>query len=312
MTTSGSIDFNLSAGEVIDEAFKVIGVKPAETPLEAFQYEDGRRALNMMLKGWQAQGLHLWTKTEGVLFLQQDVSEYSFPTVRATREDDFIGTTLTADILASATTIPIVSTGMAVNDQIGIELDDGTRFWTTIATIPDSSSVTIATGVTSASSSGKSVFTFTNLLERPLRIYDYARRQTFGQNSEIELNKFSRQDYFTQVNKVSSGTLAGFYYSRQRDTGLLYVWQPPSNNTQLLRFTFERNIEDIDQQVNTLDVPTEWMEAIVYNLAARLAISYTVNPNTTQIVEIKAQQYLEEMLGFDEENVDFKMEPWYQ
>lgn len=309
MTTSSSIDFTLSAAEVVKEAFKRLGVQPAEQDLQAFELNDGLTALNLMLKTWQADGLHLWAKEEAVVFLESGKSKYLLGADRATRADDFIGTTLTSAALSGATTLSLNSTGMAVNDQIGVELDDGSRFWTTIATIPDSISITINSGISSAAASGKSVYTYTTILERPLRIKDYIRRQTFGQNNEIEITKFAREDYFSQVDKVSTGTVSGAYYSPQLINGELYIWQPVNTNTELLRFTFERSIEDIDDKLNTLDVPTEWLETVIYNLAARLADSYEAPLARVQTVTNKAVFLLDKMLGWDEEDASLEIYP---
>jgi hypothetical protein len=307
MTTSGSIDFTLTAGDVVEEAFKLLGIKPAEQTLQDFESQDGLRTLNLMLKSWQAQGLHLWAAEEGIVFLESSKSKYLLGSDRATRADDFIGVTLTSAAISTATTLALDSSGMAIGDQIGVELDDGTRHWTTIATVPDSISVTITLGLTAAAASGNSVYTYTTILERPLRIKDYIRRQTFGQNNEIEITKFSRQGYFTQTDKTSAGTVTGVYYSPQLTNGELYVWQPVNTITELLRFTFERSIEDIDDSTNTLDIPVEWLETVIYNLAARLADSYTSPKGQT--ITAKAQFFLDELLGWDEEDNIMKVEP---
>ena len=49
MALSGSIDFTLTAAQVIDEAFKIIQVAIGETPLQAFEQQDGLRALNLLM-----------------------------------------------------------------------------------------------------------------------------------------------------------------------------------------------------------------------------------------------------------------------
>ena len=59
----------MTGRQVINAAFNKIGVKVAEQALQAQEFQDGKDALNLMMKSWQAQGLHLWSKEEGVLFL---------------------------------------------------------------------------------------------------------------------------------------------------------------------------------------------------------------------------------------------------
>ena len=73
MALSGSVNFNMDAQALIDNAFSRIGVKKMEQPLIAAELQDGIDNLNLMMKAWQAQGLHLWSMEEGVLFLDTGV-----------------------------------------------------------------------------------------------------------------------------------------------------------------------------------------------------------------------------------------------
>lgn len=64
MTTSGSTNFNLTANEIVIEARRKAGIHDDEEPLEAQDLVTGMRAMTMMLKTWQAEGVMAWTKTE--------------------------------------------------------------------------------------------------------------------------------------------------------------------------------------------------------------------------------------------------------
>lgn len=78
MTVSGSVDFNLSGNEIIIEARRKIGVHDDEEPLEAQDFLTGQRAMTMMLKTWQAEGVMCWTLTEGTLTLVASTESYLF------------------------------------------------------------------------------------------------------------------------------------------------------------------------------------------------------------------------------------------
>lgn len=77
MATSGSTDFSLTRTDIIAEALELIGaIAAGESP----SAEDGAsvaRSLNMMLKTWQADGLHLWLKAEGSLPLVAGTQSYT-------------------------------------------------------------------------------------------------------------------------------------------------------------------------------------------------------------------------------------------
>ena len=314
MATSGSVTFTMTALQVINKAFGKIGVKVAEQALQAEETQDGLDALNLMIKSWQAQGLHLWAKDEGVLFLDVGKTDFNLGPSgdEATQLDDFIGTTSTVAKVTSDTVFPVVTTtGMVAGDKVGVELDDNTRHWTTIASVDSSVQITITTGIPSASKLGSTVYTFTNLIERPLRILSF-RRKTFADDNEIPVRTWSRQQYFNQVNKVSQGTVVNAYYSPQLTNGRLYVWQTASSVNDLVRFTFERALEVIDSTDDDLDFPAEWLEAVIYNLALRLSDDYSTPPAKAQSVAIKAVQFLDDLLGWDEEMDSLNLQPDFE
>ena len=311
MPTSGNVAFTLNTLQVIEKAFGKIDVKVAEQNLEADEQQDGIDTLNLMLKAWGAQGLHLWTKDEGVLFLDVGKTDYNLgPTGdEACQFDDFISTTSTSAKVSTDVIINVVSsTGMIVGDQIGVELDDKTRHWTTILTVDSSIQVTLSAGLPSAAKSGSSIYTFTNLIQRPQRILS-CRRKTFGQDNEIPVLSWSRDEYFNQVNKLSQGTVVNCYYSPQLNDGRLYVWQTASSVNDLLRFTFERPIQDLDIGDDNLDIPVEWLEAVIYGLAFRLADDYNVPFAKADRIGQKANQFLDDLLGWDEEMGSLNLQP---
>jgi hypothetical protein len=301
----------MTARQVINSAFGKIGVKVAEQALQPEEFQDGIDALNLMLKAWQAQGLHLWSKEEGVLFLDVGKTDYLLGSTgdEATTLDDFISTTTTNAEIALATVIEVPDTaGMIALDNVGIELDSNIRHWTTIVSVDSTTQITITTGLPSGSKAGSTIFTFTDLIQRPLRVLS-TRRQTISQDNEINVNMWSRDQYFSQVNKASQGTVVNAYYSPQLGNGRFYVWQTASSVNDFVRITFERPIQDIDIGDDTLDFPVEWLEAIVYNLAARLADDYDAPAQRVQTVTNKAVAFLDDLLGFDEEMESIFLSP---
>jgi hypothetical protein len=311
MATSGSVDFTMTAEKVIEKAFSKIGVKVAEQNLQSFEIQDGLDELNIMLKAWQGLGLHLWSKQEGVIFLDKGKTDYLLGATgdEATDLDDFISTTTDNAEIALAVVIEVASTtGMTALDTVGIALDSGIRHWTTIVSVDPGVSITITTGIPTVSAAENTVFTFTDLIKRPLRVIG-ARRKTFNVDSEIPVTQMSRFDYFNQPAKESQGTVVNYYYSPQLGNGRFYVWQTASSINDFVRITYERPIEDIDDKKNNLDIPVEWLQAVIYNLAARLADDYDAPVAKVQSVTSKAAVFLENILGWDEEPSSISIQP---
>lgn len=101
------------------------------------------------------------------------------------------------------------------------------------------------------------------------------RRRT--SSIDTPMNELAREEYYDLPTKTQTGMPVSWYFDPQRTTRTLYVWPTASTaiaaNTAL-HYTYLRVIEDIDALENDPDVPQEWLEALIYSLAARLALAY--------------------------------------
>lgn len=429
-----------TARDIVNGALRLIGEVDANQSADASQTQDGLEALNYLVKSWQSQGLHLWTKTEGVLFLDKGRTNYNLgPTGdEAGNDDDFENTELAVagvatdrtltldstagmegadDILSSdpseslqgwtavGGTIAIVATSLVVSnaaavageaertiadltvgrtyrvisgftkglspsvtysikdgattlgtetltatgtskfeftatqtshtlevlngdtaatnettttsivildnttgDLIGIRLDDNTRQWSKIVEVLSATQVFNADGLTGAAAIDNSVFSIPELISRPVRILQL-RRDKIDSTDEIEANQWSREEYFAQPNKTSQGTINNWYYSPQLTDGRLYIWQTANDVDQLARFTFERPIDITDDTTDNPDFPSEWFRTLKYNLAVDIAPEYRIPQDRLDRLTFKAEQLLENSLGFDFEADSMDMQP---
>jgi len=67
MTTSGTRDFNLDVGEIIEEAYERCGLE-VRTGYDA---RTARRSLNLMFADWANRGINMWTVEQGTITLTQ-------------------------------------------------------------------------------------------------------------------------------------------------------------------------------------------------------------------------------------------------
>lgn len=311
VTVPSTINFDETRDELIEDALRLAGVLDiTETP-RAGVSESARRTLDAYLKHMMSRGLHVFRQTEGVLFLNQDQESYELGSDgdEATRVSDLVATTLTSAASAGATTLALTSSGMAVSDRIGIALDGGTRQWTTIATIPDSASVTITTALTGAAASGNTVYTYTSKIERPLRVWNLRLRDSDG--IETPLRQISRQEYMEQSDKNADGKVVMTHYSPQLDDGVLFVWPTADSITDQIRFTFERVIADADSGDGNFDFPVEWLETLKYGLALRLAHKYGKR-DRIEYLKPEAEQKEAELLAFDVEDSSVFVSPEFR
>lgn len=156
---------------------------------------------------------------------------------------------------------------------------------------------------------GQATYTLT---PKPMRVDD-VRRQVTASGIETPLNEWARSTYLEQPNKTVQSIPTSYYYDPQSTTGILYVWPTPSTSTaaaMTLQLTYLRRISDMDSSNNDADLPQEWLEAIVWNLASSLMTEYPVNDNAVaKKIEYKAADLMANLESFDTEPASLYLQP---
>lgn len=196
-------------------------------------------------------------------------------------------------------------------DFIGTRLDDGTRQWEKIIEVQSAVDVLITNGLTGAASTGNSVVTFPELIDRPLRILQL-RRFTIGENDEIETIQWSRQEYFAQPDKKSQGTINNWYYSPQLNNGRLYIWQTAADVDQVALFTYIRPIQVTLSTADKPDFPSEWYLPLSFSLATVIGPEYRIPQDRLDRLKIDAEEMMENALGYDREPDSLNIQPDFQ
>lgn len=310
MSTSGSTNFNLVGSEIVQLAFSLVGVGREGEALPAEEAAEGLRRLNLMVKTWSAEGVRLWKKKNAILFTVASQANYSLGTSGNRSATTWAETTLDADEASGQTVLSVArTTGFSNSDVIGILLDDNTMHWTTISSFVTNDTVTVASALPSAASSGNKVFAYTSLMIRPLRILDAQRRD--DADRDIPIFRLSREEYRELPTKTATGTPTQFYYDPQTSTGVMYLWPAPLDETNTIRFTAALPLEDFDLATNDPDAPSEWTEAIAYNLAVRLIPTYgdTLKGEDKQLLIAQANDLKEMLKGWDQDQASVTFEP---
>ena len=136
---------------------------------------------------------------------------------------------------------------------------------------------------------------------------DLFARLTDNLVNDTPINQISREEYFNLPLKTSSGIPAEAYFDRHLPQGIIYLWPEPQDSKTLIRFIYERKIEDFIDNDDCPDFPKYWIEALVYNLAKRLAIKYRVPQAVKMDVNQMADETLNEALAFDNEVTDLSI-----
>jgi len=311
MTTSNSTDFILTRDQIITQALNLLGVYGQGDTISANDISFSATALNMMIKSWEGQGIHLWTSSEAALFFTLGQQKYSLSNTSSDITGDYpIFNLLTSS--ASGSNLIVNSTvGINVNDNIGIKLDSGIIQWTTVLSIPDATTINLNASLSGTASTGNNVFSFTTRTDRPLEIS--SSRYRYSDGTERPLNKKGRDDFMKVPLKTTTGKANQYYYAPKVSDAWMYLWPTADDVGDCIRFSYSRRIQDFDASSDTPDLPQEWLEAIVYNLAVRLAPGFGIstgklNPDISMI----AQTSLMEIRLWDSEEGSLNIVPNYR
>ena len=309
MALSGSTDFSITRDNLISHAYRILGALRVGGTPSADEITDAATSLNIMVKAWQAYGLQLWVIKEATLIPVNSSQNYSLGS--AAGDDhaslNMFKTEMRIAGIATDTILEVDSTAnMAASDNIGIALDDGTIQWTTIASVTDSDTVVINTGLTSAAAIDNFVYFYTTKIDRPNELLELYRRD-YDTVVDVPLIRLSRNDFFTLSDKDAMGTPVNFYYDPQLTSSVIHVW-PTAGSIFTTNSVFIANIkkpfDDLDSANDDFEFPQEWYEAIVYGLAERIAPMIGYPLPDRQMLKMEAREYLDLALSFDHEQTD--------
>jgi len=306
MAVSGTAAFNYNLDQIVRSALRKIGaIAAGETPSPQM-FQDAKDQLNILIKAWDATGLHIWTEEEAILFTQPSQVSYTLGgnTPDSCAATSFTQTSLTANASAGATTISVLSaTGFAANYYVGIPLSTGYIFWTQESGAPSGTTINLTTPLTSAATAGSYVYVYQSQIIRPLRVLG-GRRYYIPSSIDTPLIALSRIDYRNLPNKTTPGTITQYFYDPRGGAatqGVFYVWPAPTDANSAVKFTYMRPIDDFVTSANTPDLPNEWLDAIVWNLALKLALEYDTPPQRYEMLKEQAVSSLDLVMGWDRE-----------
>ena len=156
MATSGSANFTVNRDTLTKDSLLMIDAISLEEIPSASVMDHANRQLNLIIKSIQTLGLQLWTIKTAYVFLDKLKSVYKLGLSGDHATYSYSTSTLSLGEATASVSIDVVSTtGFANTNNIGIRLDSGNLFWTTISSVNSSTNVTIASGLPSAAAIGR-------------------------------------------------------------------------------------------------------------------------------------------------------------
>jgi hypothetical protein len=143
---------------------------------------------------------------------------------------------------------------------------------------------------------------------KPLRILQAFRILSGTPN--VPLNIYTRYD-FNDLPQSSSitGTPVNLYYQPLSTTGTIHLWPIP-DSVITIAFHCVSPYEDMDASSNDFDFPSEWIQALIYNLAWALAPEYGIPPLDRGILQKEAEYWHQYVLSMGTEEGSIYIQPY--
>lgn len=93
---------------------------------------------------------------------------------------------------------------------------------------------------------------------------------------DTPMQPMSRQDYLEIADKEKNGRPDRYFADRRYNKVTVYLWERGENTTDVMVYDYFRQLSDVGAMSNTLDMPTQMMEAFIAGLAAKLAWKFNV------------------------------------
>ena len=320
MTTSGQSSFNPAITQMITAMYRKIGVIAEDETPTAGQYNDALFAGNALIKEWMALGIHVWTEEEAILFFQAGQNRYLLggTGVGGTGPDNccdansWVPMQVANPVSGGNTTVTVTNTvapnGVAVTsgDNFGIVLDSGVAFWTTVNGAPVGNVVTLATAIPAGQTASpqNNAFDYTTKIVRPLKVP--GARQIYYQGGQsgprlTPMSVLSRKEYMNLPNPLDPGISTQFFYTPQLVSGEFYAWPNPQNANFGARLTWYRPLMDLTTPANTADLPQEWLNGLMWNIAMEMAPEFDCPPPRWAMIKEMAAIKLDLIQSYDRE-----------
>lgn len=128
-------------------------------------------------------------------------------------------------------------------------------------------------------------------------------------NTKVEMDIVPKED-FNILPASSTGTPIKVSYQPNINSGVVYLWPTPgSSNTSTVTLVYLRSIQYVSTSTDTIDMPEEWYNALVWALAVSLSPEWSIPLPDRQWLEKQAEKALEAAIGVGQDVGSFFVRP---
>lgn len=307
MAYSGTTTFAITRDQICTRAAAKIGIIDSgngET-LSSGELSDFALQLNVIAKNVMADDAgNAWIRLIGTLFMAPGQAKYTLgnTTTDVWTYGTVVNTSTTSTVSTGTSLVVASVTGLSTTMNIGIKLDTGAFFWTTITGINAGTlTLTLNTTIPSSITSGNQVYCFagTTQADRPQRVTDVIRRYQPGSIDTI-LQSISRAVYDQLPQKTLQSIPTQWMYENTISNGTLTVWPTSSGLTGVdeLKVITEGLIQDFSSGTDNPYFPIEWADFLIWKLAHQMCFEYDVPMDKRQALKYEAEESLNKLLNY--------------
>lgn len=144
-------------------------------------------------------------------------------------------------------------------------------------------------------------------IPKPLKVIQAWNRDNTSK-VDIPMRILTKQEYNILGNKTTSGNPIQMYYQPMLNYGDLYVFPTPATvdaTNNKVYIVYQRPFEDFLVTGDNPDFPQEWLDALKYGLAARLAAEYGLSTEQRMMLQKEAKEVKDLALSFGTEEGSF-------
>lgn len=298
MATSGRYDFSINRDQIIRQALLNIGKIGRYDVPDPNIVADMAQLLNLMClqmmgKVDMAPGFKVWTRKRGHLFLSTTAGRYQVGPNATGWTNDYVYPTLSVGAAANATVLTLSSlTTIIATSKIGIVLDTGALYWTTVSSVNTGlSQVTIpVTGLPSTASVGAQVFSYQTTAQDVLDVESAILRDQDLSDNILTIMK-TTQDYDALPSKAQPTFLqdpTSIYFETQLGNSYIYIDAgAAADTTKHIVLTYMEPIQNFFNPTDTPYYPPEYFLKLCWGLS-KLAAPQLNRPWTQNMEDVYA------------------------
>jgi len=285
MAVSGRVSQNqITLQKVYDRAFARIGV-PMQTVTSEY-LDTAKDLLQLTLDEFVTTGVSLWTNGVSYMGMRAGFNQVAMPdgTLEIDRVVLLKTETTAATVTGTSPTWVVTAASSVAPEFIGVTVSTAGFYNIALDTSTDGVSYT-----THQTLDNVQMFTgawnWIEFTPPPDAGLYFRIRETSSAafpvtgaifatgGSEVQVTDIGQGDYANLPNKRTKGTVTSYYTDRRVDGPVIYLWNAPDDDhaDYILQVWRKRHMIDVGDMTGRVEVPQRWVDAIIWDLAWRLA-----------------------------------------